>query len=365
MFIYLLNIFLIAFLGLGIHPKKNKQRRKTFLIISFLLLTIVSGFRAYSVGADTRQYVALFKSIDSIDFSSSRFETGFLIFLKLLYAISNNPTFMLLISSSICIGATCSFIYKHSKEPTLSLLLYVLLKPYFFQMTGMRQALAVAFGLFAFSLILSAPKARSYILGSLLITLAVSFHTMAIVYFIPLVICTLFKNKIFYKLNPDNILKLSIPVAIISFILYPYIMQAVSYVVPMFSGYFTGTWSESNYFASLFHLLVQFAFMVTGVIFLRKKEEYEYYDYFASLMMFFTIIVSALAMRMEIWSRLTGAFSIFTALLWTPTFVSSIKKANNRFITKIIITICAFAYLIIIFIFRPEWDGVIPYAFVF
>ena len=99
MAIYLAQIFIIFIFSVILHPVKNNQRRKWFFIISFFVLTIVSGIRGYSVGADTKVYVQLYNNINAISINNGRYEAGFIIYLKALHRISKNPSFMLFISS--------------------------------------------------------------------------------------------------------------------------------------------------------------------------------------------------------------------------------------------------------------------------
>ncbi len=54
MTVYIVLIFVILILGLGIKPRRSRQKRKIFLVLSFLLMTTISGFRDFSVGVDTK-----------------------------------------------------------------------------------------------------------------------------------------------------------------------------------------------------------------------------------------------------------------------------------------------------------------------
>lgn len=155
MTIYLVQVFTIGFLGLLIHPNMSQRRKREFLFLVFLLLTIISGIRAYSVGADTRNYVNMFNNTDYIGILNTRIEMGFMTYLKILHGISDDPGIMLFTSSIICVGSACLFTYQFSKNCVMSMMLYILMGSYFGQMNTMRQAIALSISEVAFMLVIS------------------------------------------------------------------------------------------------------------------------------------------------------------------------------------------------------------------
>lgn len=94
-----------------------------------------------------------------------------------------------------------------------------------------------------------------------------------------------------------------------------------------------------------------------------KDEELSDKVQFGLIMLSISVIVGTLSLKMEIWGRLTGLFSIYTAILFGPAFSSKVKDGYNRVIVKSLVFLFSFAYMIVTFIFRPEWDGVVPYLF--
>lgn len=362
MAIYLGLIFVIVILGLGIKPKRSRQSRRIFLVLSFLLMTIISGFRDFTVGVDTRSYVDMFNNIGMINFYASRYELGFLNFLKIIHSITENPAVFLLLSSVICIGVTCWFICKYSDDPILSVLLYITLKPFFFQMTGIRQAIATAFVMIAFMLIMEQYNTWRTLLAIAFMILAVLFHSIAIVAMVPFVLWIFHRFRDVLPISPTSTTKWTVICAIAAFILYPYIMRLVGLISPQYAHYFIGIWGESNYFASLFKMLIQFVFLIVGSIYLRNRQVTNI-EKFALMMIFISVITDTLSIRMEIWGRLTGMFSIYTGVLFAPMFTSVVDEPKNRMILKSSVFMFSLAYMLVTFIFRPEWDGVVPYLF--
>lgn len=362
MTVYIILIFALSIFGLWTRPRFSQRGRKLFIIFSFLAMFVVSGFRDFSVGVDTKSYVAIFNAIDYYGVAATRFEPGFILFVRLIHSISDNPALLIVISSAICIGTTCLFIYRYSEDPLLAILLYIVLKPYFFQMTGMRQALASSLVMLAFYLILENRTRKRIILGIGLVLLATQFHNMSAVAFIPFFMWLFPAFRLKEKITPTKMLKFTIVLAIFSFVFYSYIMRLVVIISPQYAHYFSGIWSDSNYFASLFKMLIQLVFMVVGVLYFNNKELTEM-DRFSLIMISISVVVGTLAMRMEIWGRLTGLFSIYTSILYAPSFSSSVYDAKNRMFLKTAIFFLSFVFMLVTFIFRPEWDGVVPYLF--
>lgn len=142
--IYWLLVAFVFFVGVLVQPHLSKQRAKIYLWIVFIMLLMVSGFRAFSVGADTKEYVKFFYNINNLNLMKGRYEIGFLRYVEMLHKVSTDPGVLLIVSSAICIGSACIFTYKFSKNPILSMMLYVLLGSYFSQMNVMRQAIALS-----------------------------------------------------------------------------------------------------------------------------------------------------------------------------------------------------------------------------
>lgn len=366
MTIYLVQILIIGFLGIIIRPDKTLLRRKRFIYLSFIILALVSSIRAYSVGADTSDYVWMFNYYESQPGHYTRIEWGFLLYLKILKLISSNPQIMLIASSIICIGIACFIIYKLSPNPVMSMILYILMGLYFSQMNTMRQSLAISFTSIAFYLILEYErKAKPLIISILIMLLAVSFHTIAVVAFIPyFIILVKIKQDPITEQTVGKLISRAIIVALLCFAGYPLVLQITLELFPSYSGYFSGTWSDANYFGSLFNTLIILAFAVAGAIVFRKRIP-DKKQYLSIIMISFALIFYFLSMRMEIWNRVASMFDMFIFLIWVPEFTASINSKSNKRIVNTTIYAFALAYMLIVLIFRPEWTSVVPYITIF
>ena len=367
MVVYVCQLLLIGLTGIIIKPAESYGNKRRFLFIAFLILVTVSGFRAFSVGADTWNYVRMFNNINTGTIEN-RIENGFRFYLKMLRFCSDDPRLLLIVSSCICIGATCLFILKLSRTPVVSVMLYVLMGAYFTQMNTMRQSLALAFTEIAFTLLLCDKKRTGNITiaAALLIIIAKSFHTIAMIAFVPFVLLLLLRKRDpqqSTRFSAETILLYSSAAAVAGFVAYPVIIKVAGLILPGYVGYLTHSqWSDSNYNASLFNTLIVLVFVVTGGL-TFKKRKLSNNQVFAAIMIGFALIFNVLSMRMEIWGRVAGLFSIYTYLLWAPEFISDIESYENRFIIQNAILIFGFAYMIIVLVFRPEWTLVVPYYF--
>lgn len=361
--IYWILVALVFLVAVPIQPHLSKEGAKIYLVIVFAMLFIVSGFRAFSVGADTKEYVKVFYNIGNLQLMKGRYEIGFLRYVELLHKISTNPGILLMVSSAICVGTACVFTYEFSKNPIISMMLYILLGAYFSQMNVMRQAIALSFIEVSFMVLLKNSEGGvQRVISALLILLAATFHTVAIVGVIPwvLVVRSNSEQEEYNYLTAGKMLKNTTWIAGIAFVAYSIIMAVVTKLLPQYAHYFRGEWSDANYNASLFATLIQLSFAVVGAIVfgdmkLNKNQR------FAAIMLSLAIIFDVLSMRMEIWGRIAGMFGIYTYLLWVPEFTSEICSAKNRVILNIAIVLFSAAYMLIVLMFRPEWTLVVPY----
>lgn len=354
MSIYIVMSVVTLFLGYFLKVQSSKKRRAFYIAIIGIMLIIVSGFRDYSVGSDTISYT---RAYDIISYSDAvHYEWGFIEYMRLLHRLSSNPGFFLLINSVICIASVCRFTYKHSKNAVLSLVLYITVGGYSLQMTGLRQALSIAVLLSAFSCMIENKKIRSLVL----ILFSGVFHNSAFVGLLPYMIWVLGGNTLMKYLNSKNVTCWAMGIAIALFAMYGVVMRAISIVLPKYTFYFTGTWSDSNYSASLINTLIQVVFLLVGSFYYYGRE-FDEVDVFSALMMVFSVSCTTLSMRMEIWSRLASTFSIFTALIWVPGFSTRITRKYERAAVEYWISVLCILYMIIILTFRPEWSSIVPY----
>ena len=184
MTIYIYNIIVVILSGiLLLHMYKSKLTKKIYFSTLTIQMTLIAGLRSYNVGWDTRSYVWFFSRAVNYDLrfiltNDVELEKGYVLLEYFTSKISTNPTVLFTIIAlfySISVGR---FIYKNSKNPILSYVIFISMGFYTFSMTALRQTIAIGIILFSFEFI----KKRKFIPFLLLVLLASTFHYSALVF---------------------------------------------------------------------------------------------------------------------------------------------------------------------------------------
>lgn len=210
--IFVVNFILIIFWGVlliyGGSDKHKTRNRIIFIIIACLQWILISGLRADSIGDDTKNYLNMFDDVSNLSwrtlllgfwkyittgstgiFGLEDIEPLFLIFNKLVSCISTDHIFYKFIIAVIFMGSFGRFVYKYSKDPCLSFILYGSLFYNMFSLTGYRQVLSVALIFFGFDFI----RKRKLIPFLLILITAFFLHRTSMVF----ALLYLFANKKF------------------------------------------------------------------------------------------------------------------------------------------------------------------------
>ena len=369
MTIYIIILIIIFIMGAIFRPERKEKGKVWFIILSFILLTFVSGMRAYSVGADTTVYVRLYNIIAEADIGKLRYEYLFCVYLKILRFFSSDPRLMLFVSSIICIGSYCYFAYRFSKNTLISMVLYITLSQYFSQMNIIRQAIAMSFIMLSFSIVLDSSLLKKHkiiksVISALLIIVAMGFHTVSVIAFVPwIIILRHSDDSREYKYSMQYVVLLTVLLCVAVFFGYSLIMRISSALFTQKSDfYFNSKWGDANYFGSLINGLVNASFFAVGSIAFRGRVLTKL-QRFGAIMLGMTLIFNVLSMRMEFWGRIASLFGVYTALIWVPEFLSVIENKSNVLIIKSAIIVLTFLEMLTILVLRPEWSGVVPYVF--
>lgn len=194
---------MLVLLGLAIVPlllkmlmgdiENDKHRKKWFLIFCGAIIIFVIGFRHESVGSrDTEIYSNLFIKAGNTPSLKKFFaerkvlqggfifsESLFYVFFWLLAQITSEPQVLIFITTLLITTSVMWFIYKHSKNAMLSVVMYICLGSMTFNINGMRQALAMAICLLAYDF---ATK-KKLLPFAILILVAMFVHKTALFFF--------------------------------------------------------------------------------------------------------------------------------------------------------------------------------------
>lgn len=280
MSVYLFNIFLnIIFASALLYKGEDnseKRNKKIYITLASLQWILISGLRHVSVGADTYEYSQSFYRAlntswtDAINnfhnILTGKIEgrdPGYQLFEKFCGLFTSDYQVYLIIIAIIFSGLMGYSVYKNSKDPLLSYILYDSLFYAFFSITGLRQTVATAIAVFiGYELI----KKRKPLLFATVILIVATIHKSALIFLI------------FYPLYSVKITGVKRIFAIgMSCISFAMRVQLSSFLKEI-SGYdnygvYDGagnTWT----FISLFLIVILIAISFSDII--------EYYDYAAS-----------------------------------------------------------------------------------
>ena len=183
MTIYIANMILLIIYTLFYYNTKSKRANTVVFNIAIIQIILILGFRNLDlVGRDWGYYKNYYNL--QLDWNLSqilnyeRYELGFKLLTKMITLIFNNTQFYAFIIATISIIPIAYIIYKYSKIPLLSVILYVAIDFYAFIFSGLRQGIAIALTFYSYRYIVE-NKTLKYLCCILLATL---FHTSAIVF---------------------------------------------------------------------------------------------------------------------------------------------------------------------------------------
>ena len=192
-----------------INEAKQKRIRFWYLFFAALPMFFLIAFRHRYMGADTGMYLENFKVIVSTPWEelkdSSRMEYGYLVFVKLITYITENPLVFQIIYSSVYLFSVTWFANELEGENFLFLYLFGTLGMYTFMFTGVRQCLAICICLLSYRTV----KNRKFIRFALFMLLAFYFHKSSILFAVTYFIYT-------RKLNIINVFAYIVGTALVA-----------------------------------------------------------------------------------------------------------------------------------------------------
>lgn len=158
MTVYLINVALILIFGyILLANNKSDKNTKIYCGLVAFQWTLISGLRHVSVGADTHNYSIRFEEAKTISWSKL-FENfynyifkgedvndpGYFIIQKFFQIFCKDYHVYLIFIALIFTSFMAVWIYKNSKDPCFSFILYSVLFYSFYALTGHRQTIATA-----------------------------------------------------------------------------------------------------------------------------------------------------------------------------------------------------------------------------
>lgn len=176
------------------HTRKNN---KTFCNITIVLMCLVQGLRAASVGEDVRTYFEWFDQIAGIGSLKELFhwnadiDIGYKLLNYFLSRITTSHQILMIIVSCAIVILHIKFIQKVSIDPFISVSLFIGMNFFLTSMVSWRQFLAMGIVFWMFPLLME----KKYLKSVLVLFIAWCFHDTAIVFGIVIVLISLFAKS--------------------------------------------------------------------------------------------------------------------------------------------------------------------------
>lgn len=312
-----------------------------------LAFFIVAGFRDFSIGVDTKQFINAFNSI--IEGHDTRYEIGFIYLCKIIGYFTSDAGWLLIFVSAFGCTTIGYLIYKESDNALLSVLLFMFLNFYFLSMNMMRQWIALCIVLLGYEFFLSKGKDKSFLAVCIFAAL---FHKTAICCALLLLV------KKMKKLHYSDLFLLVIILISAVFFVFSSKLLPLALAVFDYKEYLTSQFVKGSDIAGILLFAVTSLLMIITYYYGHVKDE-ENKEYF--LIICLAVLIFSLGIKISILDRIANYFYIFTIFKF-PSVLSSIKIKNNEIVIKYSATILFFIYWIVICLYRPEWYGVIPYV---
>ncbi len=307
------------------------SRRKQYIILICIVLTLQSGLRNVAVGADTFQYFNIFESIKNLSWRDvfASFvsyyslgegkDPGYIVLQKIFQVFSTNYQFYLISIAVLFFSSLGYFIYKNTKlisDVLFAFVLYSVLFYSMFSITGIRQTIATALALWGYELV----KRRKLLLYLLLIILASTIHKSVLI-LLP-----------FYFCNRKGALKYIIGIFIV---LLPLMFVYSSEISAFFMSFDTmyGQYEHLEHLKPYNFVILQFVLFFIGVYTFRTSfkltaNQTMVYWYSALLIsIFFTTQV----FQIHAFMRIIYYFAIFYLLLIPHMFRVIAYKTNLKY----------------------------------
>lgn len=176
-YLVLISTFIISLIARIVEDRK-KRPNLFFSLIVIAIIALVAGLR-WGIG-DTGDYVHLYGLIGpDYKIFNGGYEPGFILFLMLLKSITEDPQFLILVTSLIINILNIWTIRKYSKDSyfELAVFMYIASGYYLVTMNGMRQCLAVS-AMFAATELIIRGKFKRYLILSLVMAM---IHNSALI----------------------------------------------------------------------------------------------------------------------------------------------------------------------------------------
>ena len=333
--IYLMILFILA-----IYEQRNIRFPKFCYWILLVFLVLLIGLRD-GIGADTLRYIDYYKDVplinelDKYDFTSTRFQPGFIIVQSICKSINENFWFFQMVQALVINVIIFLFIQTNTKYIFTAILFYFTLNYLEFNTEILRESFSVALGLLAYHML----KENKKILYVFLFIISSFLHISSfIILFYPLLLRIKPTRK---SISILILVVVSIP------LIMPYIQSIESFLI-LFSGgqedliqsYMDFSSQQShnvNYYLVFFANFVIIPFFF---VFITKEKTEKYFGFICAF-----IVLQLMSSYSYAFYRMANYVSPFYWLLIAESVrVLSVKFRLRSFVLSIFLVFFLYSF---------------------
>ena len=183
---YLTLLSIAVLLSFFTKEMNDNSRIRKFIVFSFFsLLYLLFVLRDINVGCDMPGYKKIYEQsmlYDWFDSSWTYMEAGYVFLMKLFTSIGATFREFMIMCYLLIVIPLGVYIYRYSKDISLSLVIYICFQFFVLNMSGLRQSMAMSLCLVAF-MVAEHKGIKKIIKFLLIVTAATLIHKSAIVFF--------------------------------------------------------------------------------------------------------------------------------------------------------------------------------------
>lgn len=188
--IYIGLIIYILLLPLLVTPfcKTAEKKRNAIAFLGMAAIFVILALKG-DVGSDISGYMEQYyisANKSWFDVNYIYFEPGYLVLTQIFSKVGASFQLFMVAVYALACSSMYSFIKKYSKNPMMSLIVFVGYQFFVFYISGVRQTIAMSLCLIAY-MVFQKRKKSAYILSFLIVLLAISMHTSAIIFLLVLI----------------------------------------------------------------------------------------------------------------------------------------------------------------------------------
>ncbi len=326
--------------------KYDDKAKRTFLLWCGIAMFLIIALRHRDVGSnDSNQYYFNWEAMSNRSWNDlkaflpeTNFETGYCVFVWIFSHIIPDGQYLFVISALIFTISVCRFIYINSKDPEMSFVMYICLGLYTFMAQGLRQSIAMSMCLFAIEL----AKKRKFIPFVLLVLLASTFHTSAIVFLV-----------VYFIYGVTLNVRTLVMGAGVTVILLALSSRLAAIGNLIFQREYEGEVESGGFVAVAIYAII----LILSIALSGKRRKDQDYSFFVFMTWFGLVFYLMRYTEVQIAERISWYF-MFGQMIALPNAISRFDK-HVSFIIKCAVIVLCFA----LFAYRLSGDGLVAYRF--